>query len=89
MDMDETLSLIAGTIGTTRAFTARSLGERRGRAVIFPVGLGSALGKAVRAGYLSVLDGGTRRRGRVYAFTTSGSKRAHDLIARIAQNRST
>ena len=40
--------------------------------MIFPVGLGSALAKAVREGYLTVIGEGSRRRGRTYEFTAKG-----------------
>lgn len=75
MNMLDALREAAKHAPDGRTFGARSLGKRRGRAVIFPVGLGSALEKAVREGYLEVANGGTRRRGRTYRFTPAGIAR--------------
>lgn len=73
MDMIHALQEAARAVGTTRAFDARQAFSRRvGKHRIFPVGLGSALQKAVREGYLSVTMDGSRRRGREYAFTERG-----------------
>lgn len=53
-------------------FEPRVLFRRRvGRMIIFPQGLGSALEKAVRAGYLITLEE-KRGRNRRYAFTPEG-----------------
>ena len=71
--MMEVLSRAAETVGTRRSFGARDTFSRRvGKQRVFPIGLGSALEKAVRQGYLRVLEGGTRRRGRAYEFTPEG-----------------
>lgn len=70
MDMIETLRQAAAKVGARTHFDARqAFGKRSGKHIIFPVGLGSALAKAVREGYLVVLTEGGRRRGRTYAFT--------------------
>lgn len=73
MDMMEVLKRAAGTVGTNLPFAARSaFATRVGKHQIFPTGLGSALDKAVREGYLRVAAEGTRRRGRAYEFTALG-----------------
>ncbi len=73
MDMWETLTRARSALKGSPVFDPRSVfGERQGKAVIFPTGLGSALAKAVREGYLSVASEGTSRRGRKYAFTERG-----------------
>lgn len=63
-------------------FEPRSLFRRRvGRMLIFPQGLGSALDKAVREGYLVAIPikGGRARR---YAFTPRGLDYLRDAPAR-------
>ncbi|MEA3200528.1 MAG: hypothetical protein QOE90_1956 [Thermoplasmata archaeon] len=73
MDMMEALKEAARKADTTSRFDARqAFGKRVGKHMIFPVGLGSALAKAVREGYLTVIGEGSRRRGRTYEFTPKG-----------------
>lgn len=73
MDMIEALRVAAERVDTGGRFDARqAFGKRVGKHMIFPVGLGSALAKAVREGYLTVIGEGSRRRGRTYAFTPKG-----------------
>lgn len=53
-------------------FEPRNLFRQRvGRSIIYPLGLGSALNKAVRDGYLELLDHKWGRNRR-YAFTEAG-----------------
>lgn len=74
MDMDETLRLAAAKLGERTKFDARQVfGKRVGKQIVFPIGLGSALAKAVREGYLTVVRDGDRRRGRTYEFTAKGA----------------
>lgn len=83
MDMMEVLSRAAETVGTSRPFGARdAFSWRVGKQRVFPVGLGSALEKAVRQGYLRVLEEGTRRRGRAYEFTPEGRRVLEELQPR-------
>ena len=71
--MKEALRQAADHVGTGNRFDARqAFGKRVGKHMIFPVGLGSALAKAVREGYLTVIGEGSRRRGRTYEFTDAG-----------------
>ena len=71
--MMDVLLQAAQRVGTRRPFGARDAFSRRvGKQRVFPIGLGSALEKAVRHGYLRVLEEGTRRRGRAYEFTPKG-----------------
>lgn len=79
--MDDVLHEIARHNGTTRPFTARSLAKRAGKIRVFPVGIGSALEKAVRQGLLDVHSEGSRRRGRAYSFTPQGTERLRRLVA--------
>ncbi|HUR69497.1 MAG TPA: hypothetical protein VM370_09650 [Candidatus Thermoplasmatota archaeon] len=73
MDMMEALKTASVNIDQTNRFDARqAFGKRVGKHMIFPVGLGSALAKAVREGYLLVVGEGSRRRGRTYEFTEKG-----------------
>ena len=73
MDMMEALRQAAVEVGDASRFDARqAFGKRVGKHMIFPVGLGSALAKAVREGYLTVIGEGSRRRGRTYEFTKKG-----------------
>jgi hypothetical protein len=73
MDMMEALRQAAKQVESTNRFDARqAFGKRVGKHMIFPVGLGSALAKAVREGYLVVIGEGSRRRGRTYEFTSKG-----------------
>ena len=73
MDMMEALKEAARKADTSSRFDARqAFGKRVGKHMIFPVGLGSALAKAVREGYLTVIGEGSRRRGRTYEFTPKG-----------------
>ena len=73
MDMMEALKTASDRIDATNRFDARqAFGKRVGKHMIFPVGLGSALAKAVREGYLNVIGEGSRRRGRTYEFTRTG-----------------
>jgi hypothetical protein len=73
MDMMEALKTASVKIDNTHRFDARqAFGKRVGKHMIFPVGLGSALAKAVREGYLLVVGEGSRRRGRTYEFTQKG-----------------
>ena len=73
MDMMEALRQAAQEVGDGNRFDARqAFGKRVGKHMIFPVGLGSALAKAVREGYLTVIGEGSRRRGRTYEFTKKG-----------------
>lgn len=75
MDMMDALRSARTAIGGDAAFDARqAFGKRMGKQIVFPVGLGSALAKAVREGYLRVVgeDAGSRRRGRRYEFTRKG-----------------
>lgn len=73
MDMMEALREAARATDGTHRFDARqAFGKRVGKHMIFPVGLGSALAKAVREGYLTVIGEGSRRRGRTYEFTPKG-----------------
>lgn len=73
MDMDEVLREARAHLGGQGTFDARrAFGKRVGKHTVFPVGLGSALAKAVREGYLTVVTDGGRRRGRTYAFTGKG-----------------
>lgn len=55
--------------GRTRFDARQVFGKRVGKHFVFPVGLGSALAKAVRDGYLVVVAEGTRRRGNRYEIT--------------------
>lgn len=71
--MMEALKEAARKADTSSRFDARqAFGKRVGKHMIFPVGLGSALAKAVREGYLTVIGEGSRRRGRTYEFTPKG-----------------
>lgn len=73
MDMMDALRHAYREIGPDHRFDARqAFGKRVGKHMIFPVGLGSALAKAVREGYLDVIGEGSRRRGRTYEFTRKG-----------------
>lgn len=73
MDMMETLRQAADAVGTRTRFAGRHVFRKRvGKHQIFPAGVGSALDKAVREGYLRVSSDGTRRRGRTYEFTPEG-----------------
>ncbi len=73
MDMMEALREAAKkTEGADRFDARQAFGKRVGKHMIFPVGLGSALAKAVREGYLVVIGEGSRRRGRTYEFTQKG-----------------
>jgi len=73
MDMMEALREASRSVDGTHRFDARqAFGKRVGKHMIFPVGLGSALAKAVREGYLVVIGEGSRRRGRTYEFTPKG-----------------
>lgn len=73
MDMKEALRHAYQEMGADHRFDARqAFGKRVGKHMIFPVGLGSALAKAVREGYLNVIGEGSRRRGRTYEFTAKG-----------------
>ena len=45
--------------------------KRMGRAIVFPLGIGSALDKAVRAGYIELVKE-KHGRNRRYAFTPAG-----------------
>lgn len=73
MDMMEALRQAAEKVDEGHRFDARqAFGKRVGKHMIFPVGLGSALAKAVREGYLTVIGEGSRRRGRTYEFTPKG-----------------
>lgn len=75
MDMMEALKTASDRIDATNRFDARqAFGKRVGKHMIFPVGLGSALAKAVREGYLLVVGEGSRRRGRTYEFTEKGRR---------------
>lgn len=56
--------------GHTRFDSRLVFGKRVGKHTVFPIGLGSALAKAVRDGYLVVLSEGTRRRGKRYEMTS-------------------
>ena len=70
--MHEILAAAAPTAAKQGWFEPRSLFRRRvGRMIVFPLGLGSALDKAVREGYLVTV---TEKRGRHrrYAFTPAG-----------------
>ena len=60
--------------GHNRFDARQAFGKRVGKHMVFPVGLGSALAKAVREGYLTVIGEGSRRRGRTYEFTAKGMK---------------
>lgn len=78
MDMMQALTRAAEAVGTARPFGSRdAFAKRVGKHQIFPVGLGSALEKAVRVGYLRISSEGSRRKGRAYEFTMEG-KRAVD-----------
>ena len=58
-----------------RQFVAREIFSRRvGKQTIIMTGLGSALSKGVREGYLVVVGEGTRRKGRKYAITDLGER---------------
>ena len=73
MDMMEALKQAAEKVDDGHRFDARqAFGKRVGKHMLFPVGLGSALAKAVREGYLTVIGEGSRRRGRTYEFTPKG-----------------
>lgn len=73
MDMMEALKTASVKVDPSNRFDARqAFGKRVGKHMIFPVGLGSALAKAVREGYLLVVGEGSRRRGRTYQFTEKG-----------------
>lgn len=73
MDMMEALKTASARVDGADRFDARqAFGKRVGKHMIFPVGLGSALAKAVREGYLHVVGEGSRRRGRTYEFTKKG-----------------
>ncbi|MFA5860659.1 MAG: hypothetical protein WDA16_03095 [Candidatus Thermoplasmatota archaeon] len=73
VDMIEALRQARKEVGETNRFDARqAFGKRVGKHMVFPVGLGSALAKAVREGYLTVIGEGSRRRGRTYEFTSKG-----------------
>lgn len=63
----------AVTLGYARhPFTMRLFSRQVGKTQVRPVGLGSALAKAVREGHLRVITDGSRRKGRQYAFTPQG-----------------
>jgi hypothetical protein len=70
MDMNDAICTAAQRIGARRRFDSRLVfSARSGKHTIFPVGLGSALAKAVREGFLVVVAEGSRRRGKTYEFT--------------------
>ncbi|MHB8606324.1 MAG: hypothetical protein ACYDCK_13830 [Thermoplasmatota archaeon] len=74
MDMMEALNRARAALGASERFDVRTaFGKRNGKQIIFPVGLGSALAKAVREGYLEIVGTeGSKRRGRTYIFTDKG-----------------
>ncbi len=75
MNMIEALRRAREALGGASRFDVRQVfGQRSGKQIVFPVGVGSALAKAVREGYLRVVgdDAGSRRRGRRYEFTAKG-----------------
>ena len=75
MDMMEALRLAREALGGGTRFDVRqAFGKRSGKQIVFPIGVGSALAKAVREGYLRVVgdEEGSRRRGRRYEFTRKG-----------------
>lgn len=79
--MHDILAAAAPAAAKQGWFEPRSLFRRRvGRMIVFPLGLGSALEKAVREGYLvTVAD--KRGRNRRYAFTPAGL----DYVSRKAE----
>lgn len=74
MDMLEALGRARAAVGgdTSRFDVRAAFGERQGKQIVFPVGLGSALTKAVREGYLRVVGGEASKRRRTYEFTRKG-----------------
>jgi len=78
--MNETLRRVHEQIGQRTTFDARAIfGKRVGKMTVFPTGLGSALAKAVREGYLTVVTEGGRRRGKTYALTQKAFTKANDI----------
>lgn len=79
--MREILAAAAPTAARQGWFEPRALFRRRvGRMIVFPLGLGSALDKAVREGYLVTEERGRHRR---YAFTPAGL----DYLRRVVMPR--
>lgn len=74
MDMSQALCQAAAKLEGRRRFDARGVfGKRVGKHTVFPVGLGSALAKAVRQGFLVIVNEGSRRRGNTYEFTEASA----------------
>jgi hypothetical protein len=76
MDMLEALRHARSSVGAqSPRFDVRvAFGKREGKQIVFPVGLGSALTKAVREGYLRVVGDASGKRRRTYEFTPKGLK---------------
>ena len=74
-DMVDVLRAALEAADSRGRFAAREVFSRRvGKQIVVTVGLGSALAKAVREGYLVVVREGTRRKGRTYAITEFGKR---------------
>lgn len=78
-DMVDVLRAALSAADAKRQFAAREILSRRvGKQTIITTGLGSALSKGVREGFLVVVREGTRRRGRRYAITDLGKSYLQD-----------
>ena len=74
-NMAEVLRAALARADARGRFVAREVFSRRvGKQTVVTVGIGSALSKGVREGYLEVVREGTRRRGRTYAITDFGKR---------------
>lgn len=70
--MKNVLRAVRETLPFGATFDPRILAQRVGKQLIYPRGVGSALNKAVREGYLTVVSEGTSRRASKYRLTEAG-----------------
>ncbi|HWG89238.1 MAG TPA: hypothetical protein VNZ52_00165 [Candidatus Thermoplasmatota archaeon] len=72
--MNRILQFVSNTLPLGSTFDPRVLARRVGKQLIYPRGIGSALNKAVREGYLTVVSEGTSRRASKYRLTEEGRR---------------
>lgn len=72
MDAATLVRMAVELVGVGKPFNTRSFSQRSGKHLVVPIGIGSALAKAVREGWLEVCREGSRRRGREYVVTSAG-----------------
>lgn len=72
--MGRILAFVRDSIPFGGTFDPRTLAQRVGKQIIYPRGIGSALNKAVREGYLTVVSEGTSRRASKYRLTEAGQR---------------